>query len=110
MAHDVVKPALAAPAARLRTAPPRTTRQARWGYLFAAAPLLLFAVFVLLPFGLALLVSFTDYAVVGDAHWVGLENYRRFVDDPFFWTAFRNTVQYTALYVPLGLVVALAPV
>jgi multiple sugar transport system permease protein len=91
-----------------RAARTRTTRQARWGYLFAGAPLALFALFVLLPFVLALLVSFTDYAVVGDADWVGLENYRRIFDDPFFWTALRNTVQYTVLYVPLGIVVALA--
>ncbi|WP_432563322.1 carbohydrate ABC transporter permease [Kineococcus sp. SYSU DK003] len=107
MAHDVVTPGLAVDRARPPRRP-RTTRQARWGYLFAGAPLLLFAVFVLLPFVLALLVSFTDYAVVGEANWVGLENYRRIVDDPFFWTAFRNTVLYTVMYVPLGLVVALA--
>ena len=86
----------------------RTTRQARWGYLFAGLPLLLFAVFVLVPFVLALLVSFSDYAVVGDANWVGVANYRKIFGDPFFWTALRNTLQYTVMYVPLGIVVALA--
>lgn len=89
-------------------APARSSRQARWGYLFAGGPLLLFALFVLLPLGIALLVSFSDYAVVGQADWIGLQNYRKIVTDPFFWTAFRNTVQYTLMYVPLGLVVALA--
>ena len=81
--------------------------QARSAWLFVALPLTLFAVFILLPVLISLVLSFTDYAIIGETGWVGLDNYRRIVDDPFFWIALRNTAFYTALYVPLGLVVSL---
>jgi multiple sugar transport system permease protein len=80
-------------------------RRAGWGFL--AVPLVLFVVFVLLPVGIAVVISLTDYAVVGETSWVGGENYTRIWRDPFFWTALSNTARYTLMYVPLGLVVAL---
>ncbi|WP_139205430.1 carbohydrate ABC transporter permease, partial [Plantibacter sp. MMLR14_011] len=40
--------------------------------------------------------------------WTGFDNYVRIASDPFFWIALRNTVLYTVLYVPLGLVIAMA--
>lgn len=46
------------------------------------------------------------------SRWVGLDNYRALAQDPHFDQAVRNTVLYTALYVPLsigiGLFLALA--
>ncbi|MBX9243863.1 sugar ABC transporter permease [Actinotalea ferrariae] len=91
-----------------RTARTATTRaQARSGWLFVVVPLVLFAVFILLPVLIAFILSFTDYAIIGDTAWVGLENYGRILGDPFFWISLRNTAFYTALYVPLGLVVSL---
>ena len=83
-------------------------QQARSGWIFLALPLLLFVLFILLPLVIALVLSLTDYAIIGETRWVGVENYLRMVDDPFFWIALRNTVLYTALYVPLGLVVSLS--
>lgn len=96
-----------------RRSPTRTTRtattraQARSGWLFVVVPLVLFAVFILLPVLIAFILSFTDYAIIGETAWVGLENYGRILGDPFFWISLRNTAFYTALYVPLGLVVSL---
>jgi multiple sugar transport system permease protein len=85
-----------------------TARQMRWNaWVFLAVPLALFAIFMLLPIVMAAVISFTDYAIVGDSEWVGFENYTRIVQDAFFWIALRNTAYYTLLYVPLGLVVAL---
>lgn len=85
-----------------------TTRaQARSGWLFVLVPLVLFAVFILLPVLISFVLSFTDYAIIGDTAWVGLDNFQRILGDPFFWIALRNTAFYTALYVPLGLVVSL---
>jgi multiple sugar transport system permease protein len=83
-------------------------QQERHGYAFLAVPALLFAVFMLLPMVIALVLSLTDYSVIGETKWVGLGNYARIVDDPFFRIALKNTFVYTAMYVPLGLVVALA--
>lgn len=83
-------------------------RQARSGWLFLALPLLLFVLFILAPLLIALVLSLTDYAIIGETSWVGVENYTRMFGDPFFWIALRNTAFYTALYVPLGLVVSLS--
>jgi multiple sugar transport system permease protein len=76
-------------------------------WIFLAVPVVLFVVFLLLPVVMAIGLSLTDYAVIGDFEWVGLANYTRIVDDPIFWVAVRNTAFYTVLYVPAGLVVAL---
>ncbi|NYE19082.1 carbohydrate ABC transporter permease [Microbacterium immunditiarum] len=76
-------------------------------WLFLAVPIVLFVLFLLIPIAIALVASFTDYAVIGDFEWVGVSNYIRVFEDPIFWIALRNTAYYTALFVPLGLVVAL---
>lgn len=90
-----------------RPAHPTARQMRRNAWLFLAVPLTLFAVFMLLPMLIAALISFTDYAIVGESTFVGLENYVRIFQDSFFWIALRNTAWYTVLYVPLGLVVAL---
>ncbi|MCK6066192.1 MULTISPECIES: carbohydrate ABC transporter permease [Microbacterium] len=82
-------------------------QQTRNAWLFLAVPIVLFVLFLLGPIGIALVTSFTDYAVIGDFEWVGVSNYVRVFQDPIFWIALRNTAYYTALFVPLGLVVAL---
>ncbi|CAI9389394.1 carbohydrate ABC transporter permease [Microbacterium sp. T2.11-28] len=87
----------------------RATRrqQAISGWVFLAVPVLLFVAFLLIPLVVAIVVSFTDYAVVGDFEWIGVDNYARVFQDPIFWIALRNTAYYTALFVPLGVIVAL---
>ncbi|PJJ73635.1 multiple sugar transport system permease protein [Diaminobutyricimonas aerilata] len=92
---------------RPRGIDPTRRQQAVNAWIFLLVPVALFVLFTLLPIGIAGVVSFTDYAVVGEAEWVGGENYNRIVSDPFFWIALRNTAWYTLLYVPLGLLVAL---
>nr|BFF17171.1 sugar ABC transporter permease [Promicromonospora thailandica] len=76
-------------------------------WIFLAVPVVLFAVFLLLPVVMAIGLSLTDYSVIGDFEWVGLDNYLRIADDPIFWVAVRNTALYTVLYVPAGVAVAL---
>lgn len=92
---------------RRRAASPtrRPMRRAAWSFL--AVPLGLFVVFMVLPIVMAAVMSLSDYAIIGDTAWVGLDNYARIWQDAFFWTALRNTARYTLMYVPLGLVVAL---
>ncbi|MFD1718735.1 carbohydrate ABC transporter permease [Georgenia deserti] len=101
--------------ARTRSAPPLGNRpsrqwriQERWAWAFVALPMALFAIFVVIPAGMALVMSFTSYSVIGESQWLGLENYRRLFLDPYFFIALRNTAWYTLMFVPLGLVVALA--
>ncbi|BAQ32547.1 carbohydrate ABC transporter permease [Bifidobacterium scardovii] len=83
----------------------RHQRRAAWLFLFI--PGVLFVLFTVVPFMVAAVVSLTDYSIVQSPRWIGLSNYAEIVRDPFFWTAIRNTVFYTLLFVPLGLIVAL---
>lgn len=78
------------------------------GWLFVSPPLVLFLVFLLTPIVIATVLSLSDYSIIGELKWVGFGNYVKLTGDPFFWIALRNTAYYTALYVPLGLIVALA--
>lgn len=88
----------------------RDTRRSerRAATLFMTLPVLLFVLFVLLPVVMAAVLSFTDYDVISSMNWVGFKNYTDLVHDPFFTKALENTVFYTLMYVPLGIVVALA--
>ncbi|MGM1062875.1 carbohydrate ABC transporter permease [Saccharothrix sp. Mg75] len=72
----------------------------RGSYLLFLLPgaLLLVAV-VLVPFGMNVGISFTEWSGVGAPEWVGVDNYRRLVSDGAFWASFRHNV---------GLVVAMA--
>ena len=100
---------MSATATPVRAMPVSATRRQQTisAWIFLAVPVVLFAVFLLLPVVMAIGLSLTDYSVIGDFAWVGLDNYARIVDDPIFWVAVRNTALYTALYVPAGLLVAL---
>jgi len=53
---------------------------------------------------ISLLVSFTDWDLLTDPRWVGLENYRNLIEDPLFIQSIKVTLTYTAAYVPLDLV------
>jgi len=86
---------------------PGARQQAISGWLFIAVPVVLFVVFLLVPIVAAGVMSLSDYSIIGETTWLGLENYRRMLADPFFWIAMRNTVVYTVMFVPLGLVTAL---
>ena len=81
--------------------------QQRYGYAFIAIPFLLFVVFTAIPVVLAFTTGFTNYSVLGQTRWVGLANFTRLFQDPFFGLALKNTLIYTLMYVPAGFLVAL---
>lgn len=87
-------------------------QQAVLGLVFIAPVLVLFAIFVVLPAITALYLSFTSYDILNPPAWVGLENYRRILEDSLFRRSMRNIVVYCAIYVPsmiaLALLLALA--
>jgi multiple sugar transport system permease protein len=67
-----------------------------------------FLVFIAGPMVASLILSFTDYSVIQDTHYIGAQNYRDLVDDPKVAIALKNTFIYTVMSVPLHMVVALA--
>ena len=80
--------------------------------LRTAAPFILpwvigFLAFTLYPIGYSLYLSFQSYSGFGDATPVGLTNYQHLVSDPLFWKSLYNTLYYTGLAVPIGLVIAI---
>src|SRR5207237_4074885 len=83
-----------------------------WRNLRTALPFVLpwvigFFPFTLYPIIYSLYLSFNQYSGFGDAVPVGIANYKHMVSDPLFWKALYNTGYYTALAVPIGLVVAI---
>lgn len=87
---------------------PRQRRALRTGLLFISPWVFGFLAFQLYPILYALYLSFTQYTGFGPAEWVGLDNYvRMFTQDPLFWQSLFNTVYYTVLAVPIGVVMAL---
>src|SRR5436305_1095259 len=66
-----------------------------------------FFVFTAGPMAASLVLSLTDYLVIGDVHFTGLANYQRMVADEHFWVSLHNTIYYTFLGVPLFLAAAL---
>jgi multiple sugar transport system permease protein len=82
-------------------------RNLRLGLLFISPWIIGFLAFLVFPILSSLFYSFTDYSGFGEAEWVGLSNYSRMVSDDLFWKSLGNTIYYTALAVPIGVVVAI---
>lgn len=77
-------------------------------YLFIAPALLLFTIFVFIPIFASLYLSFTQYNVIHPPIWVGWDNFQALLfHDPRFWKAFRNTMVYVIVVVPVGIALAL---
>lgn len=82
----------------------------RVGYLFIAPALVHLLVFVLIPLAFSAYLSFTDWRGpnLQSAPFIGFENYEFLLGDRLFWAAMKNTLAFTALFVPLSMVVSLA--
>jgi len=100
---------LASPgAAGVDTKPSFASRLRKWwsgidwrttgvAYLFMLPALVIIALFVFWPIIYGLPLAFTNYSVVGETRWVGLDNFRRLMSDPYFWEALKNSVLYVAV-------------
>ncbi|ODR79183.1 ABC transporter permease [Haladaptatus sp. W1] len=87
----------------------QSTRQLLAGLLFATPYLLLFSVFLLYPLLKGLYMSLFEWNFLepSQSTFVGAANYARLLNDPMFWNAFWNTIQFVAMTVPLILVVSM---
>lgn len=83
-------------------------RDARAALLFISPWLLGFAIFTAWPVLYSGYLSLTDYDVLNDPSFVGLDNYRELFEDPKVALALRNTFFYVAIQVPLYVLVSLA--
>ncbi len=76
-------------------------------YLFIAPFFLTFVVFSLYPLGWALQLSFSRWRGFGTMTFVGLENYRVMLKDPYIWQALRNTLEFAYILLPTGIFLAI---
>lgn len=74
---------------------------AAWAFMFPGVLLLI--VFLIAPFVLSIVLSFTNYRLGSPlpTRFIGLRNYVRLFTDADFWQALRNTVTFAAVVVPL---------
>jgi multiple sugar transport system permease protein len=80
----------------------------RWLFRAMLAPAIVFIIALVgVPFLLSLYYSVSD-ATVGsrETHFVGVENFRRIVNSPTFWTALQNSLTFTIVSQALVLVLA----
>jgi multiple sugar transport system permease protein len=70
--------------------------------------LLGFVIFTAAPLIASLVLSFTNYDVYSPVEWVGLENFAKAFQDPFFWNAWKVTVIYGVVGTFYSLTIALA--
>jgi len=77
------------------------------GLAFVSPWIIGFLVFLALPIGMSLYYSLTDYSMLEEPVWVGLDNYTALASDSVFWKSVWNTVFFAALSLPITTVVAI---
>lgn len=87
---------------------PLTRREERAAYLFLAPWLIGLVVFTALPILASLYMSLTNWRLLTEPRWIGLDNYATMLTkDPVFWSSILVTVRYTLLSLPLFMVMGL---
>ena len=92
---------------RLRLPTRSERRDLAVGLLFISPWLIGFLCFYVYPALASFYYSFTDFRILQEPSFVGLDNYRRMLADPFFWKSLTNTAYLTVFGVPLAVMTAL---
>jgi multiple sugar transport system permease protein len=74
--------------------------RARTGWLLVTPAFVFVTVFVLIPVGFAIYLSFTNYPLIGPYHWTGLQNWAAVGQDATFVHSVLFTLEYTAIVTP----------
>ncbi len=86
---------------RRRTSIPKRLWADRWCYIFMLPALVLIVMFSFYPIVASWYYSLLDWSGIGgDRTFIGLDNYREIVKDPFFWDAFRRSFYFMFATVP----------
>lgn len=78
-----------------------------WAFLLLLPNLLGFFIFTLFPVIGTFVIGFTDWNMAGKMNWIGLDNYKTLIGDDTFHKVFWNTLYYSAVSVPLGMIISL---
>lgn len=85
----------------------RGWRRAGWVAFFMLPGLSGLLLFVVGPILASLVLTVYEWDLLTSPRYVGLDNFRRLVEDDQFWAALRHTLAFIAGYVPLVMVLAL---
>lgn len=104
MAQSITK------SAALQTPTRQGFKMPEWlsGYLFISPWIIGFMIFTLGPFMASLGFSFTEWDLIGQPTFTGLDNYLKLWNDPLFWQSLKVTTIYAIGRVPLGIIIGLA--
>lgn len=80
--------------------------EARAGYLFLLPNFLGFLAFSLIPIGICLGLTFTQWNLILPPEFIGGSNYTDMVSDNLFWKTLGNTIYYTVGAVPIAIFIA----
>ena len=81
-------------------------RRAIVGYIFIAPFMLGFVLWFLIPALTSVWMTFQNWNMITPPKFIGLDNFKKIATDKLFWQSLKVTTVYTAISVPLGLVVA----
>src|SRR5690554_4860896 len=95
------------PVQRLREMDRDKLEQMIVGYGFVLPDLLGLLIFMVGPMIMAFVISFTDWRLVGDPQFIGLDNYQKLFDDPRFLSSLKRTATFTLQFVPAVYVLSL---
>jgi multiple sugar transport system permease protein len=82
-------------------------KDSTWAVLLLLPNIIGFLVFTFLPVIASFLLSFTRWDMLSPIQWVGLENYNALLLDDTFIKVFWNTIYFSAVSVPAGIVISL---
>lgn len=85
----------------------RRRKDALIGYLFISAGFGLFSLFFIYPVVRSIEISFQKWQVLGEANFIGLENYRFIFKSNFFLRSLFNTILFAAIVTPSSILIAL---
>ena len=78
-----------------------------WAYFFLFVPLTFYLLIRIYPTFSSFNISFTDWDIVSsEKQFIGLENYKRMVNDPVFLKTLVNTFRYVIFGLPVTLVLS----
>lgn len=95
------------PIQRLREMDRDRLEQMVVGYGFVLPDLLGLLIFMVGPMIMAFVISFTDWRLVGDPQFLGLDNYKVMIKDPRFIASLKRTASFTLQFVPAVYVLSL---
>ncbi len=78
-----------------------------WAFIFLAFDFAWSTVFLLYPILSTIGYSLTNFSLIADLKWLGLQNYLTIITDPVWWHSCWVTLQYTIGVVPVSMAISL---